>query len=576
MAGELERLLIRLEADTTQLRRALSSSEKDVSKFADNTERHATRVAGSFKAMLAAAGTGYAVREFARLADQYSNMENRLKAITKSAAEFEYVQKGVYAAAQETRIGVAEVNELYARLAFSLKDVGVSTNEVLELTETLSKATVVSGASQAEAAGALRQLSQAMASGVLRGQELNSVMEQLPVVADMIAKHMGITIGQLRKMAEEGRLTSKVVRDSILASQDEIAEKFAKTNPTIAQSFDKMNNALVFFAGALDDSVGFSNALAAALTKVAGSLELATKHMREARSVWSDASGGGSLWEGLASGESIWAGAATQRRTGQFASGGLNGAFGAGRFAQPGIGSASFDPNAKGQDRTPAALDPWAASIIPPTYQEQMAEMKEAWDQLHEAQLMTLDDLIGDKTETAAAKMAALTAAVKEGSITWSDFGSGVKDVQATTERANESMLSSTANFLDTMFANNKTAATASALINTYQGITKALASYPPPYSYAMAAMQAAMGFAQVRSIQSTSKNSSGGGASVAGGASSAAGAAGGGGGLGNVPSNQTLTVRGLEVGELLDHRSLRNLLERIRDMQSDGYRLVV
>jgi len=567
MAGAFESLLIRLEADTSALRRQLAGAEKDVSKFADNTERHASRVAVSFKAMLAAAGTGYAVREFARLADQYSNMENRLKAITKSAAEFEYVQKGVYEAAQNTRIGVAEVNELYARLAFSLKDVGVSTNEVLELTETLAKATVVSGASQAEAAGALRQLSQAMASGVLRGQELNSVMEQLPVVADMIAKHMGITIGQLRKLAEEGKLTSKVVRDAILASQDDISTKFAKTNPTIAQSFDKLNNSLVFFVGTLDDSVGFSNALAKAMGGVADQLERANKSLKEGRGLFG-AGGEVTPWNRAGKGQNLFPGTAAANNDNP-------GRFGAAGFMES-ANSFGFDPNAKGEDRTPAALDPWAASIIPPTFQEQMQEMKEAWDQLHEAQLMTLDDLIGDKTETAAAKMAALTAAVKEGSITWSDFGSGVKDVQAMTERANESMLSSTANFLDTMFANNKTAATASALINTYQGITKALASYPPPYSYAMAAMQAAMGFAQVRSIQSTSKNSSGGGASVAGGASSAAGAAGGGGGLGNVPSNQTLTVRGLEVGELLDHRSLRNLLERIRDMQSDGYRLVV
>jgi tape measure domain-containing protein len=569
MAGELERLLIRVEADTAQLRRALANADKDVSSFADKAERHAGRLEARFKSLMVGFSAGYLVREAVKLADAYTLMGNRLAVVTKSAAELSYVQESLFKTAQATRLDLGELNELYARMAFALKDVGVSTNDVLQMTETLSKATVASGASQSEAAGALRQLSQAMASGVLRGQELNSVMEQLPMVADMIARHMGVTIGQLRNLAEEGKLTSKAVRDALLSSQDDIADKFSKTVPTIDQGLTQVSNSMLGFVGQLGQSTGVSRGLADALAAIAEALANANEELKQ--------TGTFSIWEKIKN-VPQWIVDRISMKPVTQSSGhpGLKGSlFGTDSFGSD--GGASFDPNAKGADRTPAAANPWAASIIPVSAEEQLKEMKTVWDELRQAQNATLDDLLGNKMETAANKMAALTEAVRSGSISWGDFSDGIKATEMQTQRSNDAMLSATSQFLDTMFTNNKTAATASALINTYQGISKALTEYSPPYSFAMAAMQAAMGFAQVRAIQSTSKSSRGGSGSASlSGGGAAASAGGGATAAAPATQTQTLTVRGLGVGELLDRRGLRDLLERIRDMQRDGYQLVV
>lgn len=561
MAGELERLLIRVEADTAALRRALANADKDVAGFANKVDRQAARIEARFRTLMAGFSGVYLAREAVRASDAYTLMGNRLAVVTKSASELNYVQERLFSTAQNTRIDITELNELYARMAFALKDVGVSTNDVLKLTENLSKAMIVSGATQAEAAGALQQLSQGLAAGTLRGQELNSVMEQLPYVAGMIADKMGVTIGELRKLGEQGKLTGKEVFNAILQATDEIDAKFAKTTPTIAQGFSQMGNSLLEFVGLVGKATGASSGLAVALGSVAGGIRDANKELKETGTL--------SIWEQI---KNVPQWIVDRLAMKPIQNGGPNVGLKGSVFDVDAFGQAQdgFDPNAKGVDRTPAALDPWAASIIPPSAEEQLREMKDAWAELREVQMLALDDLIGDKTETAAAKMAALTEAVKAGRIGWQDYATGVEDVKEQTERANDAMLSSTSHFLDTMFANNKTAATASALINTYQGITKALSEYPPPYSYAMAAMQAAMGFQQVRAIQSTSKNSTGGGAAPAPSTSAQAAAP-------QAPvESQTLTVRGLSRGSFFDASTVRELAKALIDHQRNGGKVVL
>lgn len=537
MAGELEKLIIRLEADTTQLRRALNQSDAAVDKFARNAERSTGVAANSFKRMFAVIGTGVAIKKIADLADAAKNMSNRLQTVTKTTAEFTYAQKQLFDIAQDTRVSVADTTDLYARYAFALKDAGVSTNEVLKLTQTLSKAVIVSGASSAEAAGTLRQLSQGLAAGTLRGQELNSVMEQMPIVADLIAKQLGVTTGELKKMGEQGQITSKQVFDALLKGADEIDRKFAKTTPTIAQGFEQLNNSLLAFVGRADAATNASTALAVSLKAVADGINSVDFE-------YVPGAGGARSAVG-------------KRQASGFAlpqSGGYSG----GMSRQS--GRLGFDPNQKGNLATPP---------------EDLEKLKTAWQEIHEAQMNTLDDLVGDKTETAAAKIAALTSAVKDGSITFREFGQGVRHANEEAADSQDALLSTTSQFLDTMFKDNKMAASASALINTYQAITKALATYAPPYSYAMAAMQAAMGFAQVKAINSTSKSGGGGGKSSmpSGGASSAGGGGGGGGSQGNT---MTHFVRGLGMKELFTGEMVRDFVGAMLDYQRDGGKIIL
>lgn len=555
MAGELERLLIRLEADTTSLRRALAQADRDVGKFAgdvdrrmSSTEKTFSRLGASFKAALGGLAVGAIARQLGETADAYTRMGNRLAVVTKSAEEFEYVQRRLMEISQEARVRMGDTADLYSRYAFALKDAGVSTNDVLQFTEALSKAVVISGASSAEAAGALLQLSQGLAAGVLRGQELNSVMEQMPIVADLIARKLGVTTGELKKMGEQGKITGDIVVGAVVGSLSELDDKFSKTAPTIEQGMSRLNDAFAEFVGIADKTSGASAA-------IAGEFEKMAKAISNANQKWKE---GASWWEWY----KAWRGEDFSRAWDEAS--GVNPMTNWQTEVTPAGG---FDPNAKGAKRTAAAPDPWAASIIPPTYEEQLREMREQWEGIREAQMLTLEDLMDDKTETATTKLQALTDAVREGSIGWGDYGKSVQVVQRMTERANDAMLSSTSQFLDTMFEGNKTAATASALINTYQGITKALSAYPPPYSYAMAAMQAAMGFQQVRAIQSTSKSSKGGGAAPAVSAPAASG---------GEQQTSTLFVRGIGPSDLFTGDSVASLAEHLLEYQRNGGKVVL
>ena len=594
MSTEFERLLIRLEADTTQLRRALLQADKAVETHSRRMGRELKRadkqvssLGLSWRTLIGGATVGYAVREATRMADAYTRMGNRLAVVTKSTEELRYVQNALFANAQTARVGVEESVELYSRMAFALKDTGASTNELLQFTDTLNKSMIVSGATTAEATGALRQLSQGLAAGQLRGQELNSVMEQLPIVADMIAKEMGVTIGQLRKLGEQGKITGDLVFKSILGASDDMNAKFSKVTGTVEQGWTKLGNATLDFVGILNEGTDASNAMARALDRVSQSIVEGNKRVKESGQLMAffarPGIGGyekGTSWFDAIAGVPQWM---TERLTMQPHKITDPQAFGLsqlrGSIIDSDSGFAPFNPDARGENRTlapGAGGDPWNTTVIPVSLKQELKELKEQWDSIRDAQMQSLDDLIGDRTETAAAKMSALTDAVRSGSIAYSDFGAMAEQVKHQTERANEAMLSSTSQFLDQMFEGNKTAATASALVNTYQGITKALSAYPPPMSYAMAAMQAAMGFAQVRSIQSTSKTSTGagGGSSVASAAAASPAAAEQ---AAAAPSqDRALTVQMSSAGDLIGRKGLRELLENIAEMQRDGYRLVV
>lgn len=526
MAGELERLLIRIEADTAQLRRALANADRDVGQFASRVDRSTSRVEARFRGLMAGFSTAYAGREIARLADQFQNMENRLAVVARSAGDLEYTQRRLGEIAQETRVGVTDTAEMYARYAFALKDAGKTTNELLDFTRALQKAVVLSGASTSEAAGALRQFSQGLAADALRGQELNSVMEQMPPLADLIARSLGVTTGELRKLAEQGKITREVAFNAVMEGMTELDERFQKTEPTITQGFTQMRNALF----ELGEASGVFDVLTKSMQGWAKVFTSTTSEIKKSAA---------SLPEGP-------------------------GMMGAGVKLQGNIRPPKREAT--------GAIDPWAASIIPPSYEEQLREFRDAWEEIHEVQTLALGDLIGDATETAANKMAALTDAVKAGEIGWRDYLSGVEAVNSQTTALMDDMASQVSSTLTSVFNESKTAAIAAAIIDTYAGINKALAAYPPPYSYAMAAMTAAKGFATVANIRSTSKSGGGSVGASAGATSASAPPA----APQAMEQHQTLTVRGLDAGSLFDAKSVRGLADKLIQFQRDGGKVIL
>ncbi|HED9632974.1 TPA: tape measure protein, partial [Acinetobacter baumannii] len=164
--------------------------------------------------------------------------------------------------------------QVYQRFSDNAKTLNLTMDDTARLTETVSKAVAISGASAEAADAALVQFGQALASGTLRGEELNSVMEQTPALAKAIAKGMGITVGELRSVAAEGKITSQEIVKALKNVQDEVDALFAKTDITIGQSLTLLNNEITKFVGEAGKGSGAAQALSGSIQLLANNLNL--------------------------------------------------------------------------------------------------------------------------------------------------------------------------------------------------------------------------------------------------------------------------------------------------------------
>ncbi|MFY6887752.1 tape measure protein, partial [Acinetobacter baumannii] len=161
--------------------------------------------------------------------DTYTGLQNRLKLVTNNQVELNKATEDTFRIAQKTYSAWDSVLQVYQRFSDNAKTLNLTMDDTARLTETVSKAVAISGASAEAADAALVQFGQALASGTLRGEELNSVMEQTPALAKAIAKGMGITVGELRSVAAEGKITSQEIVKALKNVQDEVDALFAKT-----------------------------------------------------------------------------------------------------------------------------------------------------------------------------------------------------------------------------------------------------------------------------------------------------------------------------------------------------------
>ncbi len=247
-----------------------------VKRSIDSIAESATRASRSINifrnAMFALGGAGI-LRGLSRQLDTLTEFENRLRLTTNSMREAEAVQQQLFDTARNSRTEFESVAEIYTRTALSVKALGISTKETIQFTESLAKATIVSGASAREANAALVQLSQGLASNRLSGDELRSVLEQLPFVADVISRSLGVTRGELRKMGKEGKISAEVVLKAFREAREEIDEKFANTVATISQAFTVARTNWLQFLDSLDDASGVSAAVAQAIIIISQHLE---------------------------------------------------------------------------------------------------------------------------------------------------------------------------------------------------------------------------------------------------------------------------------------------------------------
>lgn len=238
---ELARMGAQLEEVENQTRRTGGAAESMKSKF-----MHAA----------AAVGAALSIKNIIGLADAMTQTEARLNLITGDLEKTAALQDQIMASANRSRASYQSTADAVAKMGIMAKDAFNNTDELVAFTELINKQFTIAGASVAGQEAAMMQLTQAMASGVLRGEELNSIFEQAPTIIQTIADHLGVSVGEIRAMAAEGQITAQVVKDAMLSSADEINAQFSAMPYTFSQVWTMMQNILREAFGPLIQVIG--------------------------------------------------------------------------------------------------------------------------------------------------------------------------------------------------------------------------------------------------------------------------------------------------------------------------------
>jgi tape measure domain-containing protein len=252
-----------------QAQAGLAQVRAGVSAFSEQFGRAKTQLV----AFLAAFEFAGKVREIVELADAWNLMNARLKLATAGTREFTTAKQALFAIAQRIGVPIAEVTTLYGKLQQAVRMLGGEQQTAFDITEAISQALRISGASANEAQSALLQFGQALSSGVLRGEEFNSVVENSPRLAQALADGLNVPIGRLRAMAEQGQLTADVVVKSLLSQKDKLATEYAQLPQSVGQAFTRLQNAFGQWVSKLDESTGMTQKLAAALDWLSKNLD---------------------------------------------------------------------------------------------------------------------------------------------------------------------------------------------------------------------------------------------------------------------------------------------------------------
>lgn len=271
--SELERESLRAVSS----QRNISAATSDASKSVDNLSERIGFMGHAYVGFQAViAGSSYMselTKDAIRQADTWNLLEGRLRLVTDSTQQLVSVQADLFDIAQESRTGYEQNADLYARIARATQDLNKTQYENLDVTEAISKSFIVSGASAESAKAAVIQLGQGFASGTLRGEELNSVLEQAPRLAEAIADGMGVSVGQLKKMGEEGKLTAEKVYEAIRTQKNAIEEEFDQMPKTVGQSLVVLTNQIGLTIHEFDQMHGVTASIGTAITGVSDILK---------------------------------------------------------------------------------------------------------------------------------------------------------------------------------------------------------------------------------------------------------------------------------------------------------------
>lgn len=299
--SSLGSLYIGLSLDTVQFQDGLSKSEYQTRKFTrqfeanfsraqekarqfserttqylNNIEKAANNINSTTKWSFRLDNLGRAQdlsKQAIAMMDSYTELQNRIRLVTHSQTEMAQATESVFDISSRTNQAVGATAQIYQRFAKNADTLNISQQKVVELTETVSKAVALSGAAQASSEAALMQFGQALASGELRGAELNSVMEQTPALAQAIADGLGVSVGALKDMGKNGELSINKVITALEKAKSSVDSDFEKRVKTLSMSYTNLETSFIKYAGEADRTYGITQKLGESVDFVSKNLD---------------------------------------------------------------------------------------------------------------------------------------------------------------------------------------------------------------------------------------------------------------------------------------------------------------
>ena len=283
MASTVSDLLVRLGVDDAKFRSGLNVAEARAKSFSIRTTQYLKNIENAANSLekintrlfnFSVAGVGLGTLK--NYADGYTEVKNKLALVESASFSSQRGLQSLFDISLKTNQSLEATSSIYQRFAQNAQALGINQARVASLTETVSKAVAISGASAESAQAALMQFGQSLASGVFRGQEFNSVMEQTPGLAQAMAKGLGVSVGELRNMANAGKLTMDVIIPALERVKGSVDEQFNTRVVTISMAFENLRTSTTKWIGELDQATGTSQGFATVISGVADHLTVAT------------------------------------------------------------------------------------------------------------------------------------------------------------------------------------------------------------------------------------------------------------------------------------------------------------
>lgn len=275
MATPLETLVVTIETNLAKFQQETSQMAKAVDKMTSQIDS----ALGQVKTAFAGVTAGIALGKVAQMADEYNVLQARIQQATKATGDYLGVSQQLQRISQQTGASLKDSTDVFQRLSLAAGNLGASNKQLLDLTATVQKLGVLGGASTQALNAGLLQFGQAMGAGTVRAEEFNSIIENMPLVAQKIAEGMGMTTAELRKLVLAGKVASKDVFESLMRQSESISKEFEKMPISLGRAMANLKGSIEAALGKLDSSIGVTKTLAAGLQKVADNATLAVNAM---------------------------------------------------------------------------------------------------------------------------------------------------------------------------------------------------------------------------------------------------------------------------------------------------------